>query len=151
MRVEIEDLRRVVNAAQRTGRHVVVGGHSLGGSITTAYATWDFGGRPGARGLSGLVYIDGGSSPPPLTAGDASARSRSCGGASPWLTFGGIMAPFTGPVQLDRRARERSPTRTLPSLGQAWPLLPANLKPPVPVTNRGQYGYALTPRPLRPA
>jgi hypothetical protein len=30
-----------------------------------------------------------------------------------------------------------------PSLGQAWPLLPANLKPPIPVTNRAQYGYAL--------
>ena len=30
-----------------------------------------------------------------------------------------------------------------PSIGQAWPLLPANLKPPVPVTNAGEYGYAL--------
>ena len=39
----------------------MVGGHSLGGSITTAYATRDFNGRPGARGLAGLVYIDGGS------------------------------------------------------------------------------------------
>jgi alpha-beta hydrolase superfamily lysophospholipase len=65
MRVEIADLRRVVKAAQRRGRRVVMGGHSLGGSITTAYATWDFGGRPGASGLSGLVYIDGGSSPTP--------------------------------------------------------------------------------------
>ena len=49
MRVEVEDLRRVVKKAERVGRHVVVGGHSLGGSITTAYATWDFRGRPGAR------------------------------------------------------------------------------------------------------
>ena len=64
MRTEIEDLRRVVVAAERRGRRVVVGGHSLGGSITTAYATWDFHGKPGARGLSGLVYIDGGSSQP---------------------------------------------------------------------------------------
>jgi hypothetical protein len=30
-----------------------------------------------------------------------------------------------------------------PSIGQAWPLLPANLKPPVRVTNLGLYGYAL--------
>jgi hypothetical protein len=30
-----------------------------------------------------------------------------------------------------------------PSIGQAWPLLPSNLKPPIPVTNRAQYGYAL--------
>ena len=57
MRTEIEDLRRVVRRASARGRKVVLGGHSLGGSITTAYATWDFAGRPGARGLSGLVYI----------------------------------------------------------------------------------------------
>ena len=63
MRVEINDLRRVVKSAQRVGDHVVVGGHSLGGSITTAYATWDFGGKPGADGLPGLVFIDGGSGP----------------------------------------------------------------------------------------
>ena len=36
MRVEIEDLRRVVKRAERRARKVVVGGHSLGGSITTA-------------------------------------------------------------------------------------------------------------------
>jgi pimeloyl-ACP methyl ester carboxylesterase len=71
MRVEIEDLRRVVKRAEQAGRHVVVGGHSLGGTITSAYATWNFGGRPGARGLSGLVFIDGGSSPQPITKADA--------------------------------------------------------------------------------
>jgi hypothetical protein len=129
--------------AERAGRRVVLGGHSLGGSITTAYATWDFGGRPGARGLSGLVYIDGGSSPEPMTRADARRRLRDFAAApSPWLTFGGITAPFTGlfnstgalGVLLDPDS---------PSIGQAWPLLPANLKPPVPVTNRAQYGYAL--------
>ena len=51
MRTEVEDLRRVVRRATRRGGKVVLGGHSLGGSITTAYATWDFAGRPGARGL----------------------------------------------------------------------------------------------------
>jgi hypothetical protein len=142
MRVEIEDLRRVVKAAQRAGRHVVVGGHSLGGSITTAYATWDFGGRPGARGLSGLVYIDGGSGPTPISEAEARQRLSDLQSSSPWLTFGGISAPFTGlfnstgalGVLLDPDA---------PSIGQAWPLLPANLKPPVRATNRAQYGYAL--------
>jgi hypothetical protein len=142
MRVEIEDLRRVVKAAQRAGRRVVVGGHSLGGSITTAYATWDFRGRPGARGLSGLVYIDGGSGPTPISEAEARRRLRALQSSSPWLTFGGITAPFTGlfnstgalGVLLDPDA---------PSIGQAWPLLPSNLKPPVPATNRAQYGYAL--------
>jgi hypothetical protein len=142
MRVEIEDLRRVVGAAQRAGRHVVVGGHSLGGTITTAYATWNFGGKPGARGLSGLVFIDGGSGPTPMSEADARQGVSDRESGSPWLTFGGIAAPFTGlfnstgalGVLLDPDA---------PSLGQAWPLLPSNLKPQVRVTNRAQYGYAL--------
>ena len=79
MRVEIEDLRRVVKAAKRVGGHVVVGGHSLGGSITTAYATWNFGGKPGARGLSGLVFIDGGSSPTPISRGAAEQALKDFG------------------------------------------------------------------------
>src|SRR5215212_464328 len=56
LRTEMGDLRRVVLRAQGLGGKVVVGGHSLGGTITTAYATWDFGGRAGARGLAGLVF-----------------------------------------------------------------------------------------------
>ena len=48
-----------------------MGGHSLGGSIATAYATWDFNGRPGGRDLSGLVLIDGASSPTPVTVDQA--------------------------------------------------------------------------------
>jgi hypothetical protein len=142
MRVEIADLRRVVRAAGRRGRRVVMGGHSLGGSITTAYATWDFGGRAGARGLSGLVYIDGGSSPMPLTPDDARQRLEGLRNGSPWLAFGGITAPFAGIFNstgsLGALIDPNSPSR-----GQAFPLLPANLKPPVPVTNAGQYGYAL--------
>src|SRR4051812_42794307 len=70
MNTEIQDLRRVVLRAQKLGGKVVVGGHSLGGSIPSAYATWDFGGKPGARGLAGLVFIDGASSPTPMTASD---------------------------------------------------------------------------------
>jgi hypothetical protein len=142
MRVEIGDLRRVVRAAQRRGRTVVLGGHSLGGSITTAYATWDFRGRPGARSLSGLVYIDGGSSPTPVSADRARRSLAELEAGSPWLSFGGIGAPFAGlfnatgatGVLIDPHA---------PSRGQAFPLLPADLKPPVPVTNIAQYGYAL--------
>ena len=88
MRVEIEDLRRVVKAAKRRGGRVVLGGHSLGGSITTAYATWDFDGKPGARDLSGLVFIDGGSSPTPVTPEDATASLQALQSASPWLSFG---------------------------------------------------------------
>ena len=96
MRVEIEDLRRVVKLAMKRGRKVVVGGHSLGGSITTAYATWDFDGRPGAKGLAGLVFIDGGSSPTPVTPEAATESLQLLQAGSPWLSFGGIPAPFAG-------------------------------------------------------
>ena len=67
MNVAVQDLHIVIEAAKKLGeKHggkVVLAGHSLGGTVVTAYATWDFGGKPGADGLSGLVYIDGGSSP----------------------------------------------------------------------------------------
>jgi hypothetical protein len=143
MRVEIEDLRRVVKAAERAGRRVVLGGHSLGGTITTAYATWNFGGRPGARGLSGLVFIDGGSGPTPISEAEAQQRLSDFANApSPWLTFGGIQAPFAGLFN-STGALGTLLDPDSPSLGQAWPLLPANLKPPIPVTNRAEYGYAL--------
>jgi hypothetical protein len=142
MRVQIADLRRVVQAAQRRGRRVVVGGHSLGGTITTAYATWDFGGRPGARGLSGLVYIDGGSGATPITRAQAREAVQELAGESPWLSFGGITAPFAGLFNATGATGVLIDPHS-PSRGQAFPLLPANLKPPVPVTNLGQYGYAL--------
>jgi hypothetical protein len=150
MRVAIEDLRRVVKAAKRRGRRVVVGGHSLGGSITTAYATWDFDGDPGARGLAGLVFIDGGSSPTPVSPEQATASLQALQSASPWLTFGGIPAPFAG---LFNAAGSTGALidPDAPSLGQAWPLLPANLKPPIPVTNLAQYGYALDTETSPPA
>src|SRR5581483_656520 len=142
MRVEIEDLRRVVEHAKARADTIVLGGHSLGGSITTAYATWDFDGEPGAADLAGLVFIDGGSSPTPVSAADAQQALDELNAGSPWLAFGGIQAPFAGVfnatgslgVLLDPDS---------PSLGQAFPLLPAELKPPIPVTNIGQYGYAL--------
>jgi hypothetical protein len=142
MRVEIEDLRRVVTAARHGGRTVVLGGHSLGGSMTTAYATWDFDGRPGARGLAGLVYIDGGSRPSAVGAADARAALRRLQAGSPWLSFGGIAAPFAGLFQSGGSTLALIDPDGL-SLGQASGLLPAALVAPFPVTNRAQFGFAL--------
>jgi pimeloyl-ACP methyl ester carboxylesterase len=71
MRVAVNDVARVVRAARAGGRHVVLGGHSLGGWIATAYAAWDFGGRAGARDLDGLVLIDGASGAPAISPADA--------------------------------------------------------------------------------
>ncbi len=142
MNTEIGDLRKVVLRAERLGGHVVVGGHSLGGSIVTAYATWNFGGKPGAKGLSGLVYIDGGSGTP-VTAAQAQQSLQSLqSGSSPWLAFGGIAAPFAGLFQAGGSTGALIDPNG-PSRGQAFPLLPSDLKPPVPVTNLAQFGYAL--------
>jgi pimeloyl-ACP methyl ester carboxylesterase len=142
MRVAVEDMRRVVKAAKEKGGKVVLGGHSLGGTITTAYATWDFSGQPGAKDLSGLVYIDGGSNPMPASPDEASTRLQALQGATPWLTFGGIPAPYAGLFNAAGSTGVKIAPNE-PSLGYSWPALPANLKPPVPPTNEGQYGYAL--------
>ena len=142
MRVAVEDMRRVVKAAKEKGGKVVLGGHSLGGTITTAYATWDFGGQPGAKDLSGLVYIDGGSNPMPASPDEASMRLQALQGATPWLTFGGIPAPYAGLFNAAGSTGVKIAPNE-PSLGYSWPALPANLKPPVLPTNEGQYGYAL--------
>jgi len=142
MNVEIEDLHRVVLAARERGRRVVLGGHSLGGSIVTAYATWDFGGRPGARGLDGLVYIDGGSRPVPITAEAARQALDALQGSSPWLAFGGIGAPFLGLFSTVGSTLAVVDPHA-PSILQGFPLLPANLRSDVEVTNEAGFGLSV--------
>jgi pimeloyl-ACP methyl ester carboxylesterase len=142
MKVAVEDLHAVVGAAKKLGGKVVLGGHSLGGSITTAYATWDFKGQVGASDLSGLVYDDGGSNPAPVSAQMATSSLRALQKGSPWLAFGGIGAPYAGVfnsvastlVKIDPNGG--SPFETFRPL-------PSNLRPPVPATNEGGYGFAL--------
>ena len=118
-------------------------GHSLGGAITVAYATWDFGGRAGAADLSGLVLIDGGSGGPPISRGAARAQLDALATSSPFLDLTGLGLPWSAGVfsivgstlaRLDPDSR---------SLLHDWPALPANLKAPVPPTNAGGYGYAV--------
>jgi pimeloyl-ACP methyl ester carboxylesterase len=141
MRVAVGDLERVIAAARRLGGKVVLGGHSLGGSVVTAYATWNFRGRPGAAQLAGLVYDDGGSGPPE-TAEAAQAALAALQKGSPWLAFGGIPAPFAGLFSTGG-ALAASVAPNAPNLAQGFTLLPAGLRPPVPTTNRAQYGFPL--------
>ncbi len=142
MRTAVEDLRRVVKLARKRGGRVVMGGHSLGGTITTAYATWDFNGKAGAAGLDALVYLDGGSGNTPTTPEQATQTLQEIESGSPWLVFGGIPAPFAGLFNIVASTTVRNDPKGT-SLLQTWPLLPANLKPPVPATNEAAYGYAL--------
>ena len=142
MNVEIQDLHRVVEEAHEDGRRVVLGGHSLGGSIVTAYATWDFGGRPGASDLAGLVFIDGASSPSPVSAQQATQSLQQLQTSTPWLAFGGIGAPFLGLFSAVGSTLA-SVAPDAPATLTGFPLLPSNIVPPVPATNEAGFGFAV--------
>ena len=144
MNVAVQDLHVVIGAAKKLGGKVVLGGHSLGGSVVTAYATWNFDGHAGADQLAGLVYIDGGSTTTPVSAPAATQtlQALDAPSASPWLAFGGIAAPYAGLFEATGAASALLDPNA-PSLGQTSGLLPSDIVPPVPVTNVGQYGYAL--------
>jgi pimeloyl-ACP methyl ester carboxylesterase len=144
MNVAVQDLHTVIAKAAALGGKVVLGGHSLGGSVVTAYATWDFGGHAGADQLAGLVYDDGASSGTAETAADARTALGQLDGPSqtPWLSFGGIATPYAGLFDTTGALGALTSPNT-PSLGQSFSFLPADLKPPVPVTNLAEYGDAL--------
>jgi hypothetical protein len=143
MNTEINDLRVVVKAAARRHRNVAMGGHSLGGTITTAYATWDFNGRPGARDLAGLVLIDGGSNPTPVTPDQAQTSLSNLQTSSPWLNFGGIPAPLAGLFGIVGSAAAKAAPNGL-SVFAGWPLLPSNLQPPPGVNPTNEAGFGLS-------
>jgi pimeloyl-ACP methyl ester carboxylesterase len=142
MNVAVGDLHRVIAAAHKLGGKVVLGGHSLGGSVVTAYATWNFNGHAGADELAGLIYIDGGSVPAESAADAGAALTTLKQQGTPWLNFGGIAAPYAGLFNATGSLGALQDPNSR-SLGQQFPALPSDLKPPVPVTNLGQYGYAL--------
>jgi pimeloyl-ACP methyl ester carboxylesterase len=148
MSVAVEDLHTVIGSAAGLGGKVVLAGHSLGGSVVTAYATWDFSGRPGADGLSALVYDDGGSSPSPISATKAEEELTTLSKKSPWLAFGGISAPYLGLFStLGAMSAVQAPEEA--SLAEPFPLLPSYLKPTnakgelIPVTNEAEFGFGV--------
>jgi pimeloyl-ACP methyl ester carboxylesterase len=148
MDVAVEDLHVVVDAAKELGGKVVLGGHSLGGSVVTAYATWDFAGKPGAEGLSGLVYDDGGSSPIPVSATEAEESIAKLAGKTPWLAFGGIPAPLLGLFgMVGATLAHVAPNE--PALLGKWLFLPESLKTRnakgeiVPSTNEAGFAYGV--------
>jgi hypothetical protein len=143
MNTEINDLRVVVKAAAKGGRNVAMGGHSLGGSITTAYATWDFNGRPGGRDLSGLVLIDGASSPTPVTPQQAQTSLDDLQNSAPWLAFGGIPAPLAGLFGTVGAAAAKAAPNSL-SVFFGWPFLPSNLQPPPGINPTNQAGFGFS-------
>jgi pimeloyl-ACP methyl ester carboxylesterase len=144
LKVQLEDVRRVVEAARRGGaRRVILGGHSLGASVAVAYASWDFAGHAGYRDLDGLVLIDGGLRGSFDSAGLADAKKRLAAiRKQPFLDLLGLGLPWVTGILAESAAVLALKDPTGPSVGQAFPLLPAAFKPPVPATNRGQLGFA---------
>jgi hypothetical protein len=57
--VALNDLHRVVDAARKRGRKVILGGHSAGAVTVPVYAAWNFHGHPGYKDLAGMLQIDG--------------------------------------------------------------------------------------------
>jgi pimeloyl-ACP methyl ester carboxylesterase len=143
MEVAVEDLHVVIKRARKGGREVVLGGHSLGGSITTAYAAWDFDGRAGAKDLAGLVYIDGGSGGAPVTPAAAKKSLADLSKSSPFLDLTGTSLPWTTGVFASVGSTLALQDPDAPSILQSWSFFPAALKPAVPVTNKAGFGYVL--------
>jgi len=139
LRLALEDLRRVVQSARRGGRRVILGGHSLGASMTAAYAAWDFGGRPGYRDLDGLVLVDGGAlgSFTARTLAGVRRELRRIRTGSPFADLLGLGLPWAAGVFAEAGGLFALRAPTARSEVQDFPLLPAAFKPSVPVTNRG--------------
>jgi pimeloyl-ACP methyl ester carboxylesterase len=143
LRVQLEDVRRVVQRAHAGGRRVLLGGHSLGASVAVAYASWDFAGHRGYEDLDGLVLIDGGLRGSFDSAGLAAAKTRLAAiRKQPFLDLLGLGLPWVTGILSESAAILALKDPLGPSVGQSFSLLPAQFKPPVPATNRGQFGFA---------
>ena len=146
MTVALNDARAVVLRARAHGRRkVVLGGHSLGASLTTAYAAWDFNGHPGYKDLSGLVLIDGGllGSFDAYDLAQAQQAVADLQTSDPFLDLLGIGIPEAAGLfaEIGGLYAKKDPTASATTL-QSYPLLPPQFNPPFPVTNRGLLGYA---------
>jgi pimeloyl-ACP methyl ester carboxylesterase len=145
MGVALNDAHAVVQLARRHGRRVVLGGHSLGASLTAAYAAWDFNGRPGYKDLAGLVLIDGGllGSFDGYDLAQAQQAVGDLQNSDPFLDLLGVGLPEAAGLfaEVGGIFAERAPTDSAATL-QSFPLLPAQFNPPFPVTNRALLGYA---------
>jgi len=142
LKLALEDIRRVVLKARAGGRTVILGGHSLGASLTGAYASWDFDGRPGYRDVAGLVLIDGGlgASGDGPTAEEVGRRLAAVETA-PFSDLLGLGIPWAAGVFAEVGALYARTAPDARSPVQDFALLPAAFKPAFPATNEGLFGY----------
>ena len=151
MKMQLEDARAVILQAKKQGKTVILGGHSLGGSMAAAYAAWDFNGKPGYKDIAGIVAIDGGLAGT-FDSTDTAAAARASlakldvtatNPDGPWANLLGLtgFAWATGPfAQVGALAALKAPNA--PSVLASFPLLPSYLKADVPTTNEGALGFA---------
>jgi hypothetical protein len=141
---QLRDLRSVVKRAGAGGRRVILGGHSAGASMAVAYAAWDFGGRAGYREIDGLVLIDGGLLGSFKEAGPGRARRElaEIRRGDVFLDLLGLGLPEIAGIFAQVGALYAYERPDAPSTLQNFPLLPAEFKPPVTVTNEALFGYA---------
>ncbi len=145
LRVELEDLRNVILKARAGGRRqVILGGHSLGASTAVAYAAWDFHGHPGYRDVRGLVLIDGGLLGTFSTPSLATVKRRLAAlmKGDPFVDLLGNGLPWSPGAFSEVAALFAQKKPNEPSVLQGYPLIPPDLKPPVPATNEAAFGYA---------
>jgi pimeloyl-ACP methyl ester carboxylesterase len=147
MEVALNDVRAVVLKARAKGkRKVVLGGHSLGGSLTVAYAAWDFNGRPGYKDIDGMVAIDGGllgSFDTLDTLAETQNAINQLEVGNPFADLLGLGIPevtgiFAEVGGLYARLAPNSAASTL----QNFSALPPQFNPPYAVTTQGLFGYA---------
>jgi pimeloyl-ACP methyl ester carboxylesterase len=146
MEVALNDARAVVLRARAHGRRqVVLGGHSLGASLTVAYGAWDFNGRPGYKDVAGLILIDGGllGSFDAYDLAQAQQAVTDLQTSNPFLDLLGVGLPEAAGLfaEVGGLSAEKAPTASAQTL-QSYPLLPPEFNPPFPVTNRALFGYA---------
>ncbi len=160
----VTDLHAVVRLARAQKRKVVLGGHSLGGSLAAIYAGWDFGGQPGHSFIDGLVLIDGGGKG---SNDDAKAAAAACGlngqspvdstdastactgtanplSNSPWLKLVGAGLPAASAglfAEVGAAYAKLDPTGSAERL-RTYFLLPDSFDPGFAVTNRALLGFA---------
>ena len=144
LETSLEDLRRVVRQAGKSGRRVILGGHSLGGSTVMAYAGWDFDGSPGYRDIDAMVLIDGALDPTRRTLSESDAREQkqAIDEGDPFLDLLGLNLPWAAGVFAETGALYARKAPNAPAALSDYPLLPAAFKPPVRATNEAGFGYA---------
>jgi pimeloyl-ACP methyl ester carboxylesterase len=144
LKLQLTDLRGVIERARAGGRRVLLGGHSAGASTAVAYAAWDFGGRPGYRELTGLVLIDGGllGSFRSADLAHAKARLAKIRGGKVFNDILGLGIPEINGIFTEVGALWAHKRPNEPSVLQEYPALPASVKPRVRVTNEALLGYA---------